>query len=42
MVVITGTATIPLLTALQKSALIGLIDERFIPTPSIIANTMVA
>gem|GEM_PF-3261971 len=38
---ITGTATIPLMTALQNSALIGLIDVKFIPTPIIVAYKMV-
>jgi hypothetical protein len=41
-IAMTGTATIPLMTALQKSALIGLIDKKFIPIPIIVAKTIVA
>ncbi len=42
MITMTGTATTPLMTALQKSALIGSIGEKLMPTPSSVAMAMVA
>lgn len=38
----TGTATTPLITALQKSALIGSIGLKFKATPTTVARAMVA
>ena len=41
-ITMTGTATTPLITALQKSALIGSTGERLIATPASVATTIVA
>jgi hypothetical protein len=38
----TGTATTPLITALQNNALIGSTGERLIAMPASVATTMVA
>jgi hypothetical protein len=41
-ITITGTATTPLIAALQNSALIGLIGDKLIATPANVATTIVA
>src|ERR1043165_1160564 len=41
-ITITGTATTPLITALQNNALIGSMGERLIATPASVAVTIVA
>ena len=41
MVTITGTATMPLMTALQNSALIGSIAVKFSPAPTTVATAIV-
>jgi hypothetical protein len=40
-IAITGTATTPLTTALQKSALMGSTAERLMPIPASVATTIV-
>ena len=42
MTAITGTATIPLITALQYSALIGSIGVKFMMMPTIVATQITA
>src|SRR3982074_3406154 len=42
MTIMTGTATSPLITALQYSALIGLTGEKLSAAPNIVAMAMVA
>ena len=38
----TGTAVTPLITALQKRARIGLIGEKLMATPTVVASAIVA